>query len=106
MGTAKNCEHSKPVSVECGVMRPARKRMKAFEVAEYARTLAKERRKHAEEVSNLWAEVAVHIERMEELAEALGICTEAEDWWDQSTEQKHQKLLLRASVLRGLRRGA
>lgn len=85
---------------------PPRKRMQQFEVAEYAKVLAAERRKHADEIAGLWIDISVHLGRMDELAEALGICTNAEDWWDNSTDQKHQKLLGRASVLRGLKRGA
>lgn len=72
----------------------------SLEVAEYMQALAAERRKHADEVSKLLIDLMYMQERLDDIANSLGISTDKSDWWDHSTEQKIDKLIGRASMLR------
>lgn len=78
------------------------KNQRSTEVVDYMRALAQERSARSEEFGDHLLEKVNALEFMDDLAAALGICTSAEDWWDQSTDQKRAKLLGRAKTLRAL----
>jgi 7-keto-8-aminopelargonate synthetase-like enzyme len=80
-----------------------RERMKDLELPAYMRALAEARQRIAEESSDRLNELADNVEWLDAVAEALGIATSAEDWWDSIIEQKRTKILGRIAVLRGLR---
>lgn len=80
-----------------------RERMTDLELPSYMRALAEARQRFAEESSDRLNELADNVEWLDTLAEALGIATSAEDWWDSIIEQKRTKILGRIEVLRGLR---
>jgi hypothetical protein len=80
-----------------------RKRMTDLELPAYMRALAAARQLYAQESSDRLNEHVEHLLWLDKLAGALGIATDAEDWWDVVTEAKREKILGRISVLRGLR---
>jgi hypothetical protein len=80
-----------------------RERMRDLELPGYMRALAEARQRIAEESSDRLTELADNVEWLDTVADALGIATGAEDWWDSIIEQKRTKILGRIAVLRGLR---
>ena len=60
-------------------------------------------RRRASELDSLLSDAHMEArEERDEIAEALGISTGADDWWEYPKEQ-HAKILGRISVLRGLK---
>lgn len=80
-----------------------RERMRDLELPAYMRALAEARQRIAEESSDRLNELADNVEWLDTVAEALGIATSAEDWWDSIIEQKRTKIIGRIAVLRELR---
>jgi hypothetical protein len=80
-----------------------RERMRDLELPAYMRALAEARRQWMEESSDRLDEHIEHLEWIDELAVALGICVDAEDWWDSTVPAKRMKIMGRISVLRSLR---
>ena len=65
------------------------------QIKEYMQALAKERREKGElDARNIELSIIIH-ERLEQIAEKLGIDTSDENWWDVSQEQQF-KIIMRA----------
>lgn len=69
------------------------------EVIKYMECLAKERREHADKMSHLETELVVLREFGDELAEAMGIDTGLESWWDVNECHRWKQLRDRAKQL-------
>lgn len=80
-----------------------RERMRDLELPAYMRALVEAREKWMDESSGRLNEHIEHLEWIDELAVALGIAVDAEDWWDSTVPAKRKKIMGRISVLRSLR---
>lgn len=64
------------------------------------KAMAEARHQRATAQCELLSQHVAHLEFMEQFAEALGICTEASDWWDIPIEKQREKVIARATMLR------
>jgi hypothetical protein len=81
----------------------ARQRMRDLELPAYMKALAEARQEKGEAEYRALDQHVNELEFMDTLAAALGICTDAEDWWDSVIAVKRAKLLARANMLHCLR---
>lgn len=70
------------------------------EAIECMKAMAEARRQRDDAQAQLLDQHIADMEFLEAFAEALGIATEAPDWWDISIKKQREKLIARATMLR------